>query len=177
MISVSTFLCDDRCYLQESEEEEDKKSKEHGEPRHGQRKSLIPLFREPSSIEKILADAEREHNVVFRPPATSPHLEQAAKTVSSVPPLSLSPPARPPDPSPRLASPRSASPREPSPRVASPGAPSRGVVSPRAPSQSGASLQGEISHWAEPTMKNCHASATKIQAAYRGYVVIKSFSL
>ncbi|KAK4747548.1 hypothetical protein SAY87_014134 [Trapa incisa] len=184
-------------YLQESDKK-DRKSKGHGE-----RKSFIPLFREPSSIEKILADAEREHNIIFRPPIASPPLQQAntrpyvaplnkkiltdaeqehsivlqppttpyppvqANTTSSVPPIPL---PTPPDPSSRPATPR-----EPSVKAASPCASSRSVASPRGPSQQVTAHEAEISHPAEPSQEEYDVSATKIQAAYRGYKARRSF--
>ncbi|PKI69809.1 protein IQ-DOMAIN 14 [Punica granatum] len=165
--------------VNESEEKKDrKKNKGNAKLRQGERKSFIPLFREPSSIEKILGDAEREHNIIFRPPlvSTSPPVEQP-KTPSFVPPP---PPALPREPSPRPASPRAASSREPSQRVASPRAPSPRAASPRAaspkaPSPRVVNHQREFSYRPEPTLRNHHASATKIQAAYRGYMARRSF--
>ncbi|WCJ41231.1 IQ-domain 13 [Euphorbia peplus] len=119
--------------------------------RHGDTNSFIPLFREPSSIEKILDEAEREHKLVFRPP-TPP---EQPKTPLFVP-RAASP--RPPVTSPRAAA---ASPRVASPRVASPRQPSPRNV--------------HRSYRPEPTLRNQHASATKIQAAYRGYSARRSF--
>lgn len=150
--------------FQEPEEKKDKKKeKGHGKPRQGDRKLFIPLFREPSSVEKILGDAEREHGILFRPSSTSPPLEQP-KTPSFVP----TPHSAPPRASPR----RPASPIEHSPRPASPR-----VASPRAPSPLVANHQKEISYRPEPTPRNHHALATKIQAAFRGYMVLKSYAL
>ncbi|XP_039010753.1 protein IQ-DOMAIN 14-like [Hibiscus syriacus] len=134
----------------------EKKKKGLGKLRHGETNSFIPLFREPSSIEKILGEAEREHKIVFRPP-TPP--EQPA-TPPFVPHQSASPHGS----SHRIASPRAASPpKAPSPpslpQPASPNAAPRKVIRPRP----------------EPTLRNHHASVTKIQAAYRGYMARRSF--
>uniref|UniRef100_A0A6N2LZN2 DUF4005 domain-containing protein n=1 Tax=Salix viminalis TaxID=40686 RepID=A0A6N2LZN2_SALVM len=122
------------------------KKKSRGKPRHGETTSFIPCFREPSSIEKILDEAEREHKLIFRPP-TPP---EQPTTPPSVPPRAASL---------RVASQRVASPRAASPRVASP----------RAASPRNAQRHKEIYYRPEPTLRNHHASATKIQAAYRGY--------
>ncbi|XP_010517949.1 PREDICTED: protein IQ-DOMAIN 14-like [Camelina sativa] len=75
--------------------------------------------REPSSIEKILGEAARDHNLVFRPP-----------TPERPNPFSVSPPLRPA--SPRVASPRAASPKPPSPRAEVPRSLSPKPPSPRA---------------------------------------------
>ncbi|GMJ08501.1 IQ-domain 13 [Hibiscus trionum] len=140
----------------------EKKKKGLGKLRHGETSSFIPLFREPSSIEKILGEAEREHKIAFRPLTTPP--EQPTPP-PFVPHKAATPhgPSRRID-SPRIASPRAASPpRDPSPpslpRAASPKAAPPKVIRPRP----------------EPTLRNHHASATKIQAAYRGYMARKSF--
>ncbi|KAF7805308.1 protein IQ-DOMAIN 14 isoform X1 [Senna tora] len=122
----------------EKKNTKEKKKKGLGKLRHGETNSFIPLFREPSSIEKIFGDFEREQQLLtFRPP-TPPELP---KTPPFVPP--------------RAASPRAPSPRAPSPQVASPR-----IVH---------------HHRPEPTLRNHHASATKIQAAYRGYMARRSF--
>ncbi|EEF30489.1 conserved hypothetical protein [Ricinus communis] len=139
----------------------EKKKKGLGKLRHGDTNSFIPLFREPSSIEKILDEAEREHKLIFRPP-TPP---EQPRTPPFVPRA-----ASPKVPSQRVTSPRAASPRVSSPRAASPK-----VASPRAPSPKNAHRHKEIYYRPEPTLKNHHASATKIQAAYRGYIARRSF--
>ncbi|KAE8076635.1 hypothetical protein FH972_015272 [Carpinus fangiana] len=138
----------------EKKSTKEKKKKGLGKLRHGETNSFIPpLFREPSSIEKIFGDYEREQQVVtFRPP-TPP---EQPRTPPFVPPRVSSPRA----PSPRVASPRVASPRVASPRAVSP----RIVHHPK-----------EISRRPEPTLRNHHASATKIQTAYRGYMARRSF--
>lgn len=147
----------------------EKKRKGLGKLRHGETNSFIPLFREPSSIEKILGDAEREHKLIFRPP-TPP---EQPRTPPFVPPRVVSPRI----PSQRITSPRGASPRVASPRVASPRAASPKAASPRAASPRAASPR--IIHHRrerpEPTLRYRHACATKIQAAYRGYMARRSF--
>lgn len=83
--------------------------------RHGKGKKFITLFREPSSIEKILGDAEREnHQVIYKPP--SPLEREKASPLASR------------DTSPLCGSPKVASPRVPSLCISSPG-----VESPRIP--------------------------------------------
>ncbi|CAK7322498.1 unnamed protein product [Dovyalis caffra] len=145
----------------------EKKKKGLGKLRHGETTSFIPLFREPSSIEKILDEAEREHKLIFRPP-TPP---EQPTTPPFVPPRAASPRVA----SQRVTSPRAASPRAASPRVASPRAASPRVATPRAASPRNVQRHKEINYRPEPTLRNHHASATKIQAAYRGYAARRSF--
>ena len=146
--------------LQESDKRstKEKKKKGLGKLRHGETTSFIPLFREPSSIEKILDEAERENKLIFRPPTPPEELT----TPPFVPPRADSP---------RVASQRVTSPRAATPRAVSPRAASPRVASPRAASPRNAQRHKEIYYRPEPTLRNHHASATKIQAAYRGYVV------
>ncbi|XP_019423937.1 PREDICTED: protein IQ-DOMAIN 14-like isoform X2 [Lupinus angustifolius] len=124
------------------------KEKKKGKLRHGETNSFIPLFREPSSIEKIFADFEREQQILtVRPPTPS----EQPKTQPFV--------------LPRAASPQPPSPRPLSPRLTSPkAAPSRMVHRPK-----------EVGYRPEPTLRNQHDSATKVQAAFRGYMARKSF--
>ncbi|KAK8663576.1 hypothetical protein V6N13_083388 [Hibiscus sabdariffa] len=135
----------------------EKKKKGLGKLRHGETNSFIPLFREPSSIEKILGEAEREQKIVFRPPTPPEQL--------TTPPFVPHNASSPPGPSQRIASPTIASPRAASPRTASP---------PRAASPKAAPPK-VVRPRPEPTLRNHHASATKIQAAYRGYMARRSF--
>ncbi|RYR43296.1 hypothetical protein Ahy_A08g039726 [Arachis hypogaea] len=86
----------------ENKSSKDKKKKGLGKLRHGETNSFIPLFREPSSIEKIFRDFEREQQLL-----------------SVRPPMPLEQPKPAPVVPPRAASPRAPSPRAPSPRVAS----------------------------------------------------------
>lgn len=147
--------------VNESEKKSSKKDKKKGQAkqRHGETNSFIPFFREPSSIEKILGDAEREHKIVYRP-ATPPLPEQPRTSSAYVAPRVASPRA----PSPKVASPKAASPRAASPRVATPK-----PASPRI-------HQREIIRQRpEPTLRNHQASATKIQSAFRGYMARRSF--
>lgn len=153
----------------------EKKKKGLGKLRHGETNSFIPLFREPSSIEKILGEAEREHKLIFRPP-TPP---EQPRTPPFVPHRAASPRV----PSQRIASPRVASPRAASPRAASPPQaasppppPPPRAASPRAPSPRAAPPR-IVRPRPEPTLRNHHASATKLQAAYRGYMVSPFFLL
>lgn len=154
--------------LQESDKKSTKEKKKKGlaKLRHGETNSFIPLFREPSSIEKILGDAEREHKLVFRPP-TPP---EQPRTPPFVPARAASPRV----PSQRISSPRVASPRAASPRAASPRAASPRAASPRAASPRIIQQRRERP---EPTLRYRNACATKIQAAYRGYMVSFYFPL
>ncbi|KAF8110752.1 hypothetical protein N665_0079s0066 [Sinapis alba] len=146
-----------------SNSKKEKKKKSLGKKlRDGETNSFLPIFRQPSSIEKILCEAEREHNLVFRPPtptdratsAPSPHIRPASPKVSSQRYVSSPRPV-----SPRVASPRALSPKPPSPRAASPR-----IVQRR-----------EYVRRPEPTLLVKKASATKIQAAFRGYMARRSF--
>ncbi|KAK9725210.1 hypothetical protein RND81_05G128700 [Saponaria officinalis] len=169
------------------------------------KKGFRPLFREPSSIEKILGEAEREHLVRNHRPPTPP---ERSKLPPHVTPLvrnatllwdddsSRAADSPPRDPSPpRVASPprnvvQSTTPladaaRPSPPRVATPpppppprraAPPPRGatpvneVTPARAPSPRGVRPRRP-----EPTLKNQHVSATKIQTAYRGYMARRSY--
>ncbi|XP_031122366.1 protein IQ-DOMAIN 14-like [Ipomoea triloba] len=128
--------------------------------KHGEFKSFIPLFREPSSIEKILEEAseqsllvplyyEQQKNASARPtsPRVSPSRASSCRAASPrySPPRVASPrtgPLKVSSPraaSPRAISPRAASPRETSPRAASPRAISPRAASPRETSPQAAS--------------------------------------
>ncbi|KAF8086057.1 hypothetical protein N665_0636s0029 [Sinapis alba] len=87
----------------------EKRKKGFGKLRCGETSSFLPVFREPSSIEKIFSEAERDHNLVFRPP-TPP--DRSNPSSSSPPPLRH---ASPRPTSPRVASPKAASPESPPP--------------------------------------------------------------
>ncbi|KAK8494983.1 hypothetical protein V6N13_008895 [Hibiscus sabdariffa] len=148
--------------------DKEKKKKGQGKYQHGETNSFIPHFRGPSSIEKILGEAERDHKLIFRPPTP---LEQQ-RTPPFVPPRVASPRVR----SQRIASPRFASQRIASP----PGASSHRAASPlplppgRAASPK--AVPPRIVHpRPEPTLRNHHVSATKIQAAFRGYMARRNF--
>ncbi|KAH7858659.1 hypothetical protein Vadar_026383 [Vaccinium darrowii] len=139
-----------------SEKNSSKDKKKRGISKHGEAKTLIPLFREPSSIEKILGEVDQQ-NFLIRPPTP---VEQPTPS-----PLVL----------PRASSRSVASPRAASPRVTSPKAASLRVASPRAASSRPLQHHKEISYRPEPTLRYRNASATKIQAAYRGYMARRGF--
>ena len=103
----------------------------------GETKSFIPLFRGPSSIEKILGEADQQ-KLLIRPHTP---LEEP-----KTPPLLL-------------------------PRAASPKAASSRVTSQRAASSRAVNQNEEFRYRPEPTLRYRNISATKIQAAYRGYMV------
>ncbi|XP_057483657.1 protein IQ-DOMAIN 14-like [Actinidia eriantha] len=117
------------------------KKKGRGILSRGETKSFIPLFRGPSSIEKILEEADRQK--LFIRPHTP--LEEP-----KTPPLLL----------PRADSPKAASPR---------------VTSLRAASSRAVNQNEEFRYRPEPTLRYRNISATKIQAAYRGYMARRSF--
>ncbi|XAR71069.1 hypothetical protein NMG60_11028166 [Bertholletia excelsa] len=127
------------------------KEKKRERGKHGEPISFIPLFREPSSIEKILGEAEQQ-KILVRPSTPG----EQPKT-------------------PHLVIPRAASPRVAPPRVASPRAASPRVASPKAASSIALHHHKEVSYRPEPTLRYHHLSATKIQAAFRGYMARRSF--
>lgn len=155
--------------LQESEKKGAKEKKNRGKLKHGETKSFIPLFREPSSIEKILGEVDEEMLL-------SPRFTLPAGAVS--PRISSYRFATPTATSPRVASPKASSrrvtsPKAPSQRVTSPRAISPKAHPPRVPSPNVSRNRKEISYAyrPEPTLRALNLSATKIQAAYRGYMV------
>ncbi|KAL0896441.1 hypothetical protein Bca101_080402 [Brassica carinata] len=217
----------------ESKGGKEKRKKGFGKLRRGESSSFLPIFREPSSIEKILAEAERDHNLVFRPdrsnpPSASPppplrpaspqsppprddlpRLDSSKPSPASserlVPPIVHSPRPTSPrvvspqadlikPPSPRLTSPRVASPQAISPKPPTPSEDQLRLETPRPPFPRAepstldaprpttpkplsprAELRGETASRPEPTLLVQHASATKIQAAFRGYTARRSF--
>uniref|UniRef100_A0A803KTN9 DUF4005 domain-containing protein n=1 Tax=Chenopodium quinoa TaxID=63459 RepID=A0A803KTN9_CHEQI len=187
----------------EKKTSKEKKKKGAGKLKHGDGHSFLPFVREPSSIEKILGEIEREHQVTnYEPPTppeqpkaepphvTPPPVRTAIPPVrTSIPPIRTATPPRAPTP-PRAASPPSEAvqrslpssdatqqtpPRETSPpaqRVDSPQAtiPVNAVTPARIPSSRFVHQRRP-----EPTLREQHACATKIQAAYRGYIARRSF--
>ncbi|CAM8951124.1 unnamed protein product [Rhodiola kirilowii] len=133
-----------------------------GKQKHREGGSFIPLFRQPSSIEKILGEVEREHhNVLNRPPSEQPRQQ------AYVPPRATSS---------RPNSLRIGSPRAPSPKASSSRVISTSIALPRT-SSSKTSLHNKPTtrYRPEPTLAYQHVSATKIQAVYRGYTARRSF--
>ncbi|CDY30433.1 BnaA04g25340D [Brassica napus] len=149
---------------------EKSKKKGFGKLRRGESSSFLPIFREPSSIEKILAEAERDHNLVFRPP--TPPDQSNPPSASPPPPLR---PASPHSPlKPGVLSPKPTSPRVPPPRAEPLTLDTPRTTTPK-PLSPRAELREEIVSRPEPTLFVQHASATKIQAAFRGYTARRSF--
>lgn len=187
--------------------------------RHGEFKSF--LFREPSSIEKILGEVDDQNLLVRDPTSEQPGIPSAFAVTPTSPrinsPRDASPRSSyratsPGATSPRIASPRATSPRVISPKASSPKEASPKATSPRAASPKATSLResspkgtsasapsqkaispreasprvssprstypelsrnhNEISYAnrPEPTL-TLHLAATKIQAAYRSYMV------
>ncbi|KAL9240693.1 hypothetical protein vseg_014881 [Gypsophila vaccaria] len=169
------------------------------------KKGFRPLFREPSSIEKILGEVEREHYARNIRPPTSP---ERSKLPPHVTPLvrnatllweeessRADSPPRDPSPPPRAVSlPRNAVPSitpitedtPPSPlRVSTPPPPPpprRTAPPPRAATPvsevtpaRAPSPRGVRQRRPEPTLKNQNICATKIQTAYRAYMARRSY--
>lgn len=151
------------------------KKKSRGMLKHGENKSFIPIFREPSSIEKILGEVDQQKLFVSSGAISSelPLGPTSPRVVTSPRPPSPRAAASPRAVSPKVASPRASSQRIASPRVAAPPPPPPRVPSPRAASPAITQNRREVNYVfrPEPTLRNQHLSATKIQAAYRGYMV------
>ncbi|GER34160.1 IQ domain-containing protein [Striga asiatica] len=172
------------CHQGSDKKDSKEKKKAKGIFRSEKSKSLIPLFREPSSIEKILGEADQ---LLIRPTITNTltttkntntnttvtNIENT-NTSSSTPPVL---PAR--SVSPKVLSPKAASPPPLPP-------PLKALTSevPSSSSSSKASVpkvttknRKEVRNVPrpEPTSRDQHISAMKIQAAFRGYMARRSF--
>ncbi|XP_019175267.1 PREDICTED: protein IQ-DOMAIN 14 [Ipomoea nil] len=160
-------------------EKKNSKEKKGRVLKHGESKSFIPLFREPSSIEKILGEADEQRLLIplsSEQPRFSSGRPASPRIIS---PRATSPrdyPRGPVSP-PRVTSPRAASLRVTTPRAASPRATSPRAASPRAASSKSNQHRKEVNyvHRPEPTLQVLHVSATTIQAAFRGYMARRSF--
>lgn len=180
----------------EKKSSKEKKKRGLGKLKHGD--SFIPLFREPSSIEKILGEAEREQQLLNVRPLTPPEQPKASSNVTPPPqrnaaalrasafPKAPTPPraASPPRDAYHYSPPRPPSP--PSQRAATP--PLQRVAS--APANAANSVNANPVNATtqarspsprfvqrrrpEPTLAEQHVCATKIQAAYRGYAARRS---
>ncbi|KAL2485345.1 IQ-domain 13 [Abeliophyllum distichum] len=152
------------------------KKKGRGILKHGESKSFIPLFREPSSIEQILGEADQlliTHTTSSEQPITPTFVPGRPSSPGVASPRAASRKFH----SPKAASPRAASPRFSSLRPISPRAVSPRSASPKPASPRVTRVREEIryAYRPEPTPANQHFSATKIQAAYRGYLARRSF--
>ncbi|CAO2821771.1 unnamed protein product [Amaranthus hypochondriacus] len=181
----------------EKNSSKEKRKKGLGKLKHGDGHSFLPFVREPSSIEKILGEVEREHHVTnYGPPTppeqpkpvhvTPPPVRPASPPVrTNIPPVRSATPPRAPTPPRRASPPRETvqsiphsrdAPREPSPSartVASPttaATPVNDVTPTRVPSSKFVQYRRP-----EPSLRDQHACATKIQAVFRGYMARRSF--
>jgi len=152
------------CSWQEAE----KKGLKHG----GGNRSFIPRFREPSSIEKILGEVDQQNLFIAHP---HPHPALSQPTEAQPQQVSEKPQSPPPPPPPRAAAtpppPRAAA--TPPPRAAASPPPPRAAASPPPP-RAAASPPPRVVHRQteiDYTVQQRHLSATRIQAAYRGYMV------
>ncbi|KAH9620809.1 hypothetical protein KSS87_003659 [Heliosperma pusillum] len=172
----------------------DKKSSKEKKKGRGKLKrdghSFIPLFREPSSIEQILGEAERENHFRNHRPPTQP---EQSKIPSHVTPfvrnatllwdgddddsLRADTPPRVPSPPREVSPPRDAAQSTAPPPTAihspPPPPPPRRVVPPlQATPPARAPSPRPVRQWRpEPTLQNQHICATKIQTAYRACVI------
>ncbi|KAJ0793370.1 putative IQ motif, EF-hand binding protein [Helianthus annuus] len=146
----------------ETEKKNSNEKKGRGKLKHGESRSFIPLFREPSSIEKILGEVDQQLLFIGQPT----HVEQPT---TPQPSFSGKPP------SPRVTSQRATSPRVASNRTASPRVRSPRAVSPKSSPPRVVRKRSEINYRPEPTLSYHHRSATVIQAAYRGYMARRSY--
>ncbi|XP_057781363.1 protein IQ-DOMAIN 14-like [Salvia miltiorrhiza] len=129
---------------------------------HGEAKSFLPRFKEPSSIEKILGEADQ---LLVRPPPAS-----SAET--RVPPASLWRPA-----SPTTAPYGATSPNAASQRVSSTRFTSLRTTLPPALTPEANQSRWEVRYVQRPemSMRNQHRSATMIQSTFRGYLARRNF--
>lgn len=158
--------------------EEKKKKKGLGKLKHGAGHSFIPLFREPSSIEKILGEVEREHHKTDYQPLTPLEYPKVPPQVTPPPPLfPLRTVAIKDDPSPRASSSlrTNSTPAgitfPPPPRVASPSCAI--PVNIATPAKTSSRFVQRCRP--EPTLREQHICVTKIQAAYRGYMARRNY--
>uniref|UniRef100_A0A0A0KU30 DUF4005 domain-containing protein n=1 Tax=Cucumis sativus TaxID=3659 RepID=A0A0A0KU30_CUCSA len=115
--------------------ENDSRNERKGDGK-GESTSFIPIFRKPSSVEKIFSDFEREQQIVaFRPPAPERPSTPPYIPPQPAPPRAPSPPRAAPakEPSPKASPPRAASAKEPSPKVPPPRAAPAKEPSPKVP--------------------------------------------
>lgn len=136
--------------------------------RHGEFKSF--LFREPSSIEKILGEVD-DQNLLVRPPTSEqPGIPSAVAVTPTSPrinsPRDASPRSSyratsPGATSPRIASPRATSPRATSPKAASPKASSPKEAPPKATSPRAASPKATSLREASPKGTSASAPSQK----------------
>ncbi|KAF3675966.1 hypothetical protein FXO38_04538 [Capsicum annuum] len=163
----------------ESEKRSAKEKKGHGKLKHAETKSFIPLFREPSSIEKILGEADEQKLLSPRFTLPAGAVSPRVSSYRFITPSATSPRVASPKASSsrRLTSPKAPSQRVTSPRAASPRAISPKAHPPRVSSPNVSHNRKEISYAyrPEPTLRTHNLSATKIQAAYRGYMARRSF--
>lgn len=197
---ISTFHLPKCSKICQASEKKNSKERKGRVLKDGESKSFIPLFREQSSIEKILGEADEQRLLIplssehprfsygrpvspriISPRATSPrdYYNRAGSLRYSLPKITSLRAASLRVTSPRAASQRVTTPQAASPRVTSPGDASPKITSPRAASPRAASSKSnrhrkEVNyvHRPEPTLQVLHVSATRIQAAFRGYMVI-----
>ncbi|KAF5783071.1 putative IQ motif, EF-hand binding protein [Helianthus annuus] len=153
--------------------------KGQGRLKHGEsRSSFIPLFREPSSIEKILEEVDQQLLFISNPtPVEQPTTTQPLFSGRPASPARISSyrATSPRISSYRADSPRISSYRADSPRISSYRAGSPRAVSPISSPPRVIQRRAETSYRPEPTLRHHHRSATIIQAAYKGYMARRSF--
>ncbi|GFQ06065.1 protein iq-domain 14 [Phtheirospermum japonicum] len=163
---VFTHNSKDKTSNEYDKKSSNEKKKGKGILRHGESKSFIPLFREPSSIEQILGEADQ---LLIRPPITSSHEPKTTPSLLWTPS------------SPRISSPIAATNRASLPTVASPTVSSDrrtftdGSLKTDTPKVTQSRKEIKYVWRPKPTLRNRYLSATKIQSAYRGYLARRNF--
>ncbi|KAL0432884.1 UNVERIFIED_CONTAM: protein IQ-DOMAIN 14 [Sesamum latifolium] len=149
------------------------KKKGRGILRHGETKSFIPLFKEPSSIEKILGEADQ---LLIRPPPALDEPRNPPALLGSFSKSFFSKGCVSESSFSKGRFSKSCFSRVSSPE-ARPKAFTAGAASSKAAVPKAAQRRKEVSYVQrpEPTLRNQQLSATKIQAAYRGYMARRSF--
>ncbi|XP_016449710.1 protein IQ-DOMAIN 13 [Nicotiana tabacum] len=154
------FACNSRKKLTHGSAKKNAKEKKKARRilRHGEFKSF--LFREPSSIEKILGEVD-DQKLLVRPPASEQSGIPSAFPVKPTSPRISSPRAASPRSSYTAASPSATSPRIPSLRVASSSVISPRAASPKATSHRAASPKATSPRAASPKATSPRAASPK----------------
>ncbi|XP_010242710.1 PREDICTED: protein IQ-DOMAIN 14-like [Nelumbo nucifera] len=149
-----------------------------GKLRHGDGNSFIPLYREPSSIEKILGDVEREQQKVHQ--MSSDQQQKFQPSIPSIHPISADPQQKVHVSIPSL--PPIAVDQQQKAQTSTPFSQSKSTDQQQKVPPSTATMPSrvvnqhkEIQYNATHPPKNINTSAIKIQTAYRGYMARRSY--
>ncbi|CAA0833312.1 IQ-domain 13 [Striga hermonthica] len=164
-------------YAPDKKSSKDNKKKGKSILGHGESKSFIPLFREPSSIEQILGEADQLLFTPLHDPKTTPPFlwNQTSVEIAS-PKYAHNIASSPAVTSPTVSSNRHNFPKKaPSPQPIFRSDPNDGFSKTDSSKVSQRRREIRYGRRLEPTLKYRHLSATMIQAAYRGYLARRNF--